>query len=184
MPPKTILIFGASGAGATTLGKAINARYNYTHLDTDDYLFIPTDPPFMEMRLTPERIRLMEAYIQNSENTVITGSITWGGAEISIIDRLSLAVRLHVDTDIRLGRVKAREARRFGNRILPGGDMYDEHTEFLEFVKNYDILKHDDMRNKELHDNWQKLLKCPVIEIDGNRPTEEILKIINSKYPF
>lgn len=43
-----------------------------------------------------------------------------------------LAVRLVTDVDIRIARIKTRESERFGDRILPGGDMYKQHQDFLE----------------------------------------------------
>ena len=37
-----ILIFGASGSGTTTLGKEIEKRTDFTHLDIDDYYWKKT----------------------------------------------------------------------------------------------------------------------------------------------
>jgi len=68
-----IHIFGASGAGTTTLGKAINQRYGHTHLDTDDYFWLPTNPPFVTSREREERTKLLGEDILKRENCVITG---------------------------------------------------------------------------------------------------------------
>ena len=181
---QTILIFGASNSGTTTLGRALNTRYNYAHLDTDDYFWIPTDPPFLKSRPIPERFKLLESDILKHEKSVITGSISWGGDEDSIIKHLTLAIRLHVSTDIRVNRAKKREAERFGSRILPGGDMYEEHTVFMEFVASYDIPGYEGGRSREKHDIWQKKLNCPIIDVDSSRPVDEILADINEIYPL
>jgi len=42
---KVIHILGASESGTTTLGRALKEKYEYAHFDTDDYFWIPTNPP-------------------------------------------------------------------------------------------------------------------------------------------
>ncbi len=41
-----IHIVGASDAGTSTLGQALDQNYGYKWVDTDDYFWQPTDPPF------------------------------------------------------------------------------------------------------------------------------------------
>jgi len=41
-----ILIFGASGSGTTTIGKALVEILDCIHLDGDDYYWEQTTPPF------------------------------------------------------------------------------------------------------------------------------------------
>jgi adenylate kinase family enzyme len=65
--PKVIHILGASGSGTTTLGKAICERYGYTHLDTDDFFWLPTDPKFTMKREPSERRRLLSKAIDKAE---------------------------------------------------------------------------------------------------------------------
>lgn len=43
---KIIHILGASGAGTSTLGQALEQTYGFKWLDTDDYFWMPTNPPF------------------------------------------------------------------------------------------------------------------------------------------
>lgn len=49
-PTDRIHIFGASGSGTSTLGRAVAARLGYAFLDADDFYWLPTDPPFREKR--------------------------------------------------------------------------------------------------------------------------------------
>ena len=50
MAKNLIHIFGASGSGTTTLAEKISRELGYFHLDTDDYFWLPTDPPFCRKR--------------------------------------------------------------------------------------------------------------------------------------
>ena len=44
-----IHILGASGSGTTTLGRALAARLQCPHFDTDDCFWLPTDPPSLNI---------------------------------------------------------------------------------------------------------------------------------------
>lgn len=66
-----IHILGASGSGTTTLGRAIQQTFGHTHLDTDDYFWVPTDPPYIEKRIPHERQRLLKHDIVAHMGTVL-----------------------------------------------------------------------------------------------------------------
>ena len=88
-----IHIFGASGSGTTTLGRALAADMGLVHMDTDDYYWLPTDPKFTTKRPIEERLRLMNADIDAAQRgVVISGSLTgWGDA---LIPRFTCVIRL------------------------------------------------------------------------------------------
>ena len=94
MSIQVIHIFGASGSGTTTLAKAICERFGYTHMDTDDYFWMPTDPMFTRKRPREERILMMKADIQKYENVVISGSLCGRFARIgnSVLGRFRVLV--------------------------------------------------------------------------------------------
>lgn len=163
-----IHIFGASGSGTTTLAKAIDEAFGHTHLDTDDYFWTPTDPPYTIKRTPYERQQLLKADIAKNEKCVISGSLcgrnnSWGDIFIPLFD---LVIFIDTPTDIRIKRIEEREYRRWGNRILPGGDMYDKHTAFIEWAKTYDTGGIE-QRSRTLHMWWMEKLSCPVITIGG-----------------
>jgi hypothetical protein len=54
-----IHVMGASGSGATSLGRALSEKLDIADLDTDDFFWLPTDPPFTTPRDADERIRLL-----------------------------------------------------------------------------------------------------------------------------
>lgn len=159
-----IHIYGASGSGTSALGKKICGELGFTFMDTDDYFWLPTNPPYTAKKSTKERLALMKKDIAESDNAVISGSLTDWGDEL--IPLFTLAVRLVTDTKIRIERLKAREKQKFGDRIMPGGDMYKNHTEFIEWAEQYDAGSID-MRSKAKHDEWQKLLLCRRIVLNG-----------------
>ncbi len=159
-----IHIFGASGSGTTTLGKKICEELGYTFVDTDDYFWMPTDPKFILKRPREERIELMKKDIDRADHVVISGSLVdWGDV---LIPYFTLAVRIEMEQEIRIERLKQREKKRFGARIESGGDMYRQHLDFIEWAKAYDTGGLN-MRSKAKHDEWQKLLPCEILHLDG-----------------
>ncbi len=173
-----IHIFGASGSGTTTLGRKICEELGYKLMDTDDYFWMPTDPKFSLKRPREERIKLMMRDIDCHENVVISGSLVdWGDV---LIPSFTLGIRIELDCDIRIGRLIEREKERFGSRIEPGGDMYQQHLEFVEWARLYDSGGMN-MRSKAKHDEWQKLLLCEILHLDGADTLEYNFEKVNSK---
>lgn len=77
-------------------------------------------------------------------------------------------------TDIRIERLKKREYERFGKRILENGDMYEEHTKFIEWAKTYDTAGNN-QRSRALHEEWIPKLSCPVLRLDGTKPLTDMM---------
>lgn len=162
MANKIVHIYGASGSGTTTLAKYISEKLNYAFMDTDDYFWKPTNPPYKEKRNVSERLELMKKDIAKSDKVIISGSLVDWGDEL--IPLFTFVIRLNTATDIRIERLKRREYEHFGSRIETGGDMYmyDAHQEFLAWAAAYD--RGDiNLRSKAKHDEWQKLLECKQI---------------------
>jgi hypothetical protein len=67
-------IVGASGAGTTTLGRALARRLTCPHLDTDDYFWLPSQPPFQNIRPAVERRTLLGADLARHPGWVLSGS--------------------------------------------------------------------------------------------------------------
>lgn len=166
-------IFGGSGSGTSTLGKALAAECGYTFLDTDDFFWLPTDPPFREKRPREERLALLRREFSAHEKTALSGSLCGWGDPLTPL--FQLAVRIELPPEIRLERLEARERSRFGARVLPGGDMERQHREFMDWAARYDAGG-PEIRSRALHDEWQKKLSCPVVLLDGSMPVGELLR--------
>ena len=170
-----IHIFGGAGSGTTTLGRKICDELGYKLMDTDDYYWLPTEPRFTEKRPIEERLRLMQEDIEKYDNVVISGALAnWGDA---LIPYFTLAIRIHTTTDVRIERIKSREKKRFGSRVEPGGDMYEHHLDFLEWAKLYETGDIN-VRSKAKHDEWQKLLSCQILNLNGTDSIDEKYAIV------
>src|SRR5215831_19118831 len=75
---RRIHILGASGSGTTTLGRALAARLQCAHLDTDDYFWLPTDPPYTQQRERTERAQLLMGDLTAQDAWVVSGSCVDG----------------------------------------------------------------------------------------------------------
>ena len=169
MDKKVIHLFGASGSGTTTLGRFMADHLNAFFMDTDDYYWESVDPPYTVKRAIPDRLKLIKSDLAEHECSVLSGSlVNWGD---ELIPQFTLAIRVVTDSAVRLDRLRAREYAHFGSRIEPGGDMYEQHQKFIEWASSYDTGGVE-IRSKAMHDEWQKLLKCPLVTVDGSLPLE------------
>lgn len=167
-----IHIFGASGTGVSTLGRALALELQIPFYDADDYYWKQTDPPFVEANPIDERKKLLKNAVADNKSWVVAGTlVSWGN---SIQEEFDFAVYLSVPAEERLLRVRKREAERFCSRIEVGGDMHDAHLKFLDWVAQYDE-GYMGGRSKVKHEAWMKTLKCAVLRIDGIVSSEETL---------
>lgn len=175
MGNQVIHIYGASGAGTSTLGKLVCDRIGYFFMDTDNYFWEPVDPPYTYKRSISDRLGLMKRDMKKYGNVVISGSLVDWGDEL--IPCFTLAVRVETDTAVRIDRLRRRERERFGNRIDPDGDLYGHYQAFIAWAAAYDDGELD-MRSRAKHDEWQKLLACPQIALDGSLSVEKNAEIV------
>ena len=157
-----LLITGASGSGTTTLGRALAEHYAVTHLDTDDYYWLPADAPFTQKRSPEERLELILRELGRNPRVVISGSImTWG---LELENAPHLIVYLSLETRIRIERLIRRETERFG-AVDP---------DFIEWASLYDAGTREG-RSREKHTSWLARRACPIILLDGDLSVSERL---------
>ena len=78
MRTRRIHVMGASGAGVTTLGRALADALALPHHDSDDYFWLPTTPPYRQQRDIAERLRLRPSRIAASFSRPGSAMITMG----------------------------------------------------------------------------------------------------------
>ncbi len=71
-------------------------------MDTDDYSWEATNPPYQTKRNISDRIALMKNDIARYDKVVISGSLVDGGDEL--IPLFILALRVETDTAVRIDR--------------------------------------------------------------------------------
>ena len=172
MSIRRIHLTGASGAGVTTVGLGVASRLRLAHLDTDDFYWLPTEPPFSDKRPIADRVaRLRRAIAGAPRGWVLSGSIgAWGDELIPLFD---LVVFVDTPTELRLQRLARREGERYGDAIGPGGPRRQHYLDFLDWASRYE---HGDRggRSRPLHEAWLAALPCPVLRLDGARPAEDL----------
>lgn len=173
-----IHIFGAAGSGVTTLGKELSTRLAIPSFDTDDYYWQKTIIPFTVKNSVEDRYRMLLNDLSGKDNWIISGSMdSWCEPFLPLFQ---LVIFLYVPTEIRISRLKDREFKKYGNRILPGGDMESHHKDFLNWALQYD---EGQMAGRSLkrHEEWVAALPCPSLRIEGDYSVEIIIKKIKSK---
>ncbi|BFP39611.1 AAA family ATPase [Flavobacteriaceae bacterium GF1] len=160
-----ILLFGASGSGTTTLGKEIEKRTDFKHLDADDYYWKKTNPPFQEKIPLVERNENLKADFKKFRDVIVSGSmVSWGKEWETAFD---LAIFIRLENTERMERLKKRETERYGEKLLTNKKIQRNSKAFLEWANQYENPNFKG-RTFKVHTNWIELLKCKVLRLNGS----------------
>ncbi|AWB43645.1 hypothetical protein DCC85_05015 [Paenibacillus sp. CAA11] len=160
-------IFGASGSGTTTLGSALCRVIPHEHLDSDNYLW---EQKFSQLRPAEKRLALIKEDLEQRQPWILTGAVCgWGD---SLKPYFDLVVFLYIPPEIRMERLLKREVERYGDAILPGGSLHEEHVKFMEWASLYDTAG-PEVRSRRLHEAWMADLKCPVLRLEEDLTVQE-----------
>lgn len=164
-----VIIFGPSCAGKTTLGRLLAARLGFPYFDIDDYIWRRDTPkPYTVMYSREEKIGRLMHDISQGEHFVMAGSMSSFHEHFDPL--FDFGVFLRCDTEVRIARADRRAAERFGDRIREGGDLFDEHRDFLDKIRRYDT---DGSPNLSEQLVWAKTMGCPVLELRGEDAPED-----------
>ena len=167
MRAKRILVCGLNGAGKSTFGRALAQELSCPWLDIEDFYFPgrAAGDPYASSRSREAVSAALLAAMQKHDRFVLSSVMADYGGEAEAC--LDLAVFLHVPEDLRLTRVRRRSYGKFGERMLPGGDLYEQEERFFALVKG---------RSEELISSWLARTGLPVIHLDGVLPVEQNLR--------
>ncbi len=168
---KGILICGLNGCGKSTLGKALGERLGYTWIDIEDCYFPKEDPAYLYAapRTKEEAVEILREKIRRSRRFVL--SAVKGDFGEDIESSYMGVVLLQAGQEVRMRRVRERSYEKFGERMLPGGDLYKKEEGFFVRVAQ---------RSEEDIAGWVSGLSVPVLVLDGERPISEHLERIST----
>lgn len=174
-----IHITGASGSGATTLGKALAARTGAVHLDTDDFYWRwpPDAALYTVKRDIQERLAMLRATFADAgpRGWILSGAVgDWADPIVPLFD---LIVFLRTPTEIRLERLWRREKAQFGAAAEPGGARRREIEDFIAWSAEYDSGAREG-RSLPRHEAWLKTLTCPVLRLDGSDAVDNLVAAV------
>lgn len=173
-----IYITGASCAGVSTLGAGLAEPLSVPHIDVDDYYWAPTNPPFTTKRPPSECIESIRT-AQGDGGWVLSGSFDgWGD---TLIEDADLIVFVVTPTPIRMQRLLAREEERYGERILPGGDMHEIHRAFVDWASRYDDPDFTS-RSRHRHEAWLARQHLPILRLNGTMPSSAMVDQVLSHH--
>ena len=111
-----------------------------------------------------------------SKDIVTNPCFVFSAVDGNITDEMNsaydLVVYLDVPVDIRMKRIRKRSVDKFGDRVLPSGDMYEQEEEFFEFASKRDPV---------FIELWLNTLSCRVLYLDGTSSINENVKRITSE---
>lgn len=164
-----ILICGLNGAGKSTIGRALASAIHYRFIDNEDLYFPKTDPSYTyaapRSREEVERLLLREIA---AHPDFVFASVK-GDYSAQVLAHIHAAVLVDVPMAIRMQRVKNRSFEKFGARMLPGGDLYEQEERFFALVQS---------RAEDSVETWARTLTCPIIRVDGTRSVEESVRAV------
>lgn len=177
-----IAIIGLNGCGKSTLNHALCKHMGFYEMDVEDYYFpqqqegrrwalehasirpcqgqLPYAQPQTKAQVCAALLRDMEAHPQFVLSCV---QMNW---QEDLLRHIDLAFLVQAPQNLRLERIQTREEKRFGGRVLPGGDMFDQQRDFRQMAQRRDPAAVEESAAR---------LTCPVVQLDGTRPVEENL---------
>lgn len=168
-PAMKILIFGASGSGTSTLGKALASQLSCPFFDADDYYWEKTVPAFQRKIPLEKRNALLMADFSACASAVLSGSmVTWGKQWRRAFD---FGIFLFLPPEIRLQRLADREAERYGATLDSDPQVQADSRQFLEWAAQYDDPDFEG-RSITQHRQWMEVVEFPVLRLEGDFSTE------------
>ena len=159
-----IIVCGGNGAGKSTLGKALGAALGIPFMDIEDYYFDKdnTEYDYTAARTRDEVTKLLLNDMKRCCDCVL--SSVKGNYGPDVEELFTHAVFINVPKDVRLQRVRERSYRKFGNRMLPDGDLYEKEEKFFAMVER---------RSDDGVAEWLNRLDIPTIKVDGTQMIEK-----------
>jgi hypothetical protein len=69
---------------------------------------------------------------------------------------------------------------RYGERMMPGGEMYEQSQALLAWAASYDDGDVNTW-SRRLHEQWLSNLPCPIVLMEGEYTIEEHIAVLMSE---
>lgn len=164
-----IIVCGCNGSGKSTLGKELAKKLNYQFIDIEDVYFPPgnNDYVYDSGRSREEVEKILIDEVKKYDNFVLAAVKGNYGKELT--ELYKYAVFIKVPKEIRLNRITNRSFQKFGNRMLPGGDLYERENQFFDMASS---------RTQQDVEEWLESINRPIICVDGEKDIFENVKFI------
>lgn len=168
-----IIVCGGNGAGKSTFGKCLAEKLGYEFLDIEDYYFVSgdSDYSYRNSRTYDEVCDLLYEDLKKYENCIF--SSVKGNYGDKVEQLFTGAVYIKVPKEIRIKRVKECSFQKFGNRILEGGDLYEQEKNFFYMVE---------ARSEQDVEDWLGSTGIPIVKIDGTMSYEHNAKLVINSF--
>ncbi len=164
-----IFICGLNGSGKSTVGLALAKALDYEYHDIEDYYFPDKSNDYVYgtscSKNEVESALLID--LEAGSDFVLTS--VRGNFKSEITSLISVIIVLEVPKGIRLQRVYDRSFSRFGNRILPCGDLHEQESRFFKAVE---------LKNESIVSDWVESMNLPVTYVDGSKPVDVVCRDI------
>ena len=167
-----IIVCGGNGAGKSTLGKSLASELGYKFEDIENYYF-PKDNPEYEYAVFRTREAVAELLLADLEKyTDFVLASVKGNYGKEVEELFDIAVYIEVPKEVREKRVYERSYKQFGERMLPGGDLYESEKRFFDMVSQ---------RPADYAEKWLNDVNIPIIKVDGTQPIEKSVEEIKRR---
>lgn len=153
-----IILCGGNGAGKSTLGRRLAERLGWPFFDIETYYFpaAGAEDPYEAPRTREEAAGFLLADLRSNPRCILAAVKGSYGPEVEGL--FTCAVLLSAPRELRLERVRRRSYQRFGDRMLPGGDLWEREERFFRTAESFSP------RDVEA---WLETVDIPVLWVDA-----------------
>lgn len=164
-----VILCGGNGAGKSTLGRTLSRVLGWPFFDIEAYYFPDAggDYPYRTPRTREEVEALLLADLRANPRCLLAAVKGAYGPEVEGL--LTCAVLLDVPKEARLERVRRRSYQKFGDRMLPGGDLHDREEQFFRMVEG---------RSQGDVEAWLEGAGLPALRLDATEETPRLAEAV------
>lgn len=171
-----LIVCGVNGAGKSTLGAYLARLLDCPFMDIENYYFPNrvSNQPYQNARSEREAVAALLTDARNRDSFVFASVRGHYTAELE--GMFTCAIYVKTPKPVRMARMRERSFQKFGERMLPGGDLYESEERFFEMAQR---------REDAYVEDWLRTLSIPVFTVDGTlsvaRNAEMIIRYLSTE---